>query len=233
MPELPEVETVRRGLETAVMGRVIARAALARADLRVPFPPGFAETLQGKRIEAVERRAKYLLIRLSEEWVWMVHLGMSGRFTAWREPPAPAPHDHVRIDFHGGGGLLYNDARRFGLMTLAHAAELAEHPLLAHLGAEPLSEEFTAAYLRARLAGKRVAIKIALMDARVVVGVGNIYACEALFAARVNPFMPACDAAAQAEVLVKAVRTALFASSGSSTTRNCACSASASSEKRM
>lgn len=228
MPELPEVETVRRALERSVRGLTIGGVTLRRGDLRAPFPQGFAATLAGRRIVAVDRRAKYLLFQLDEGKTLVAHLGMSGRFSfhAQGAVPAPALHDHVIFELHGGGesagALFYNDARRFGLMTLAETASLAEHPLFAKLGPEPFSPDFSVAYLRRALEARAAPVKPTLMDAAVVVGVGNIYASEALFLARIDPAKPARAAAGKAEALHGAIRQVLAAAieSGGSSLRD-------------
>jgi formamidopyrimidine-DNA glycosylase len=208
MPELPEVETVRRGLEPALTGRVLAHVDQRRPDLRWPFPERFAERLTGRRVAKVGRRAKYLLIGLDggETWpeeTWIVHLGMSGRILveASRPPSYPSPrrgegsaprrppgkHDHVIVTTDRGAVVTYNDVRRFGLMDLWPTADLDRHKLLSGLGPEPLGNEFNGAVLAAALAGKHTPIKAALLDQRVVAGLGNIYVSEALHRARISP----------------------------------------------
>jgi formamidopyrimidine-DNA glycosylase len=199
MPELPEVETVRRGLVAALEGRRIARVEVRRGDLRRPLPPGFAARLEGRTITSIGRRAKYLLLSLDDGMVLIAHLGMSGRMVIerngartppptsemWR--PAHLAHVHVAIEAEDGTIVRFSDPRRFGLMDLALAGELATHPLLAALGPEPTGEDFDAALLQSRLAGKRTPIKAALLDQRVVAGLGNIYVCEALYRAGISP----------------------------------------------
>jgi formamidopyrimidine-DNA glycosylase len=222
MPELPEVETVRRGLEPVLTGRVLARVEQRRPDLRRPFPERFAERLTGRRVVGLGRRSKYLLIGLEggETWpeeTWIVHLGMSGRILvdAHGPPPYPSPrrregsakherqgqvvgefhhaaprpgkHDHVIVTTDRGAVVTYNDVRRFGLMDLWPTADLDRHKLLAGLGPEPLGNEFNGAVLAAALADKRTPIKAALLDQRIVAGLGNIYVCEALHRARISP----------------------------------------------
>lgn len=195
MPELPEVETVRRGLAPAMEGAVIERALLARADLRFPFPPRFAERLAGRKIVRLGRRAKYLLAFLDDGAALIMHLGMSGSFrVAGDEAPGAfvfprgkiAAHDHVRFVL-GPREVIYNDPRRFGFMNLAAAAELEAHPYFAGLGVEPLAGDLTAEGLARALAGKRTPLKAALLDQRVIAGLGNIYVCEALWRARLSP----------------------------------------------
>ena len=206
MPELPEVETVRRGLETAMLGRRIEQVRLNREDLRVPFPRGFARRLAGRRVDTVGRRAKYLLVGLDGGDSLLMHLGMSGRFTvhppsgrpmtlgegddelAPAGPPAePSSHDHVAFLLDDGARIVYTDPRRFGLMDIIDTAAASRHPLLGALGPEPLGNDFNAEYLRSALAGRPTPLKSALLDQRVVAGLGNIYACEALHRAALSP----------------------------------------------
>jgi formamidopyrimidine-DNA glycosylase len=200
MPELPEVETVRRGLAPVMEGRRIARVELRRDGLRWPFPPGMAGRLAGASVGALGRRSKYLLAGLDTGETLIVHLGMSGRLlvsgggAARANParfhhahPAAEPHDHVVIDLDDGSRVTFNDPRRFGAMDLVATAALAAHPLLARLGPEPLGNRFSPETLRARLAGRRTPLKAALLDQRVVAGLGNIYVCEALWRAGLSP----------------------------------------------
>lgn len=194
MPELPEVETVVRGLARALAGKRLQRLDLARPDLRSAIPPGLAAHVAGKRLERVSRRAKYILMyfegaKSSEGGVVIVHLGMSGRLII--APPGKAPprekHDHAVFLFADGTELRFNDARRFGLLDYAEEAALADHPRFRHLGPEPLGNEFNGPALAASLQGKKTSIKAALLDQRVVAGIGNIYACEALYSAGLSP----------------------------------------------
>ncbi|MGH6719496.1 MAG: bifunctional DNA-formamidopyrimidine glycosylase/DNA-(apurinic or apyrimidinic site) lyase [Alphaproteobacteria bacterium] len=193
MPELPEVETVRRGLARVLEGRRLVRVEQRRPDLRIPFPPRFAERLTGRRVLGLRRRAKYLLFDLDGGLVLLAHLGMSGRLVVTNgvvpngRSGAPSPHDHVVFETDDGRRVVYNDARRFGLMTLVAAAALDRHPLLAALAPDPLDPRFDGPFLAGRLGGKRTPIKAALLDQKVVGGVGNIYACEALWRARLSP----------------------------------------------
>jgi formamidopyrimidine-DNA glycosylase len=193
MPELPEVETVRRGLIPVLEARRICRAEVRRAGLRIPFPEGLADWLTGRRVTAINRRAKYMLVEFAAtDEVLVVHLGMSGRMVVTgaggaNEEITPGPHDHVILETDGGARILFNDARRFGLMTLVKRGEIATHPLFAGLGPEPLGPDFTGPILAARLAGKATPIKSALLDQRVVAGLGNIYVCEALYRAGISP----------------------------------------------
>ena len=189
MPELPEVETIRRGLAARMEGRRLVRVEARRPDLRIPLPADLAHRLEGRRVETVGRRAKYLLLRMEDGTTLIAHLGMSGRMVIL--PPGDrAPldaHDHVILETEDGDEVRFNDVRRFGLMTLAAAGELDAHPLLASLGPEPLGNDFNGPALAAALAGKRTPIKAALLDQHVVAGVGNIYACEALHRAGISP----------------------------------------------
>ena len=191
MPELPEVETVRRGLIPKLVGRRLARVEQRRKDLRFPLPPRLAERLAGRRVLAIERRAKYLLWRLDGGETLMLHLGMSGRMVLvapgeGAKRPLDA-HDHLVFVTDTGCEVRFNDARRFGMVDLVADAEVAGHRLLRALGPEPLDDAFDGAALAARLAGKRTPIKSALLDQRVLVGIGNIYACEGLFLAGLSP----------------------------------------------
>ena len=194
MPELPEVETVVRGLAHALSGKRLERLELARPDLRSAIPPGLASHIAGKRLDRVSRRAKYILMHFegaksSAGGVVIAHLGMSGRMII--APPGKAPprekHDHAVFHFDDGTELRFNDARRFGLLDYAEEAALDEHPRFRHLGPEPLGNEFNGPSLAASLDGKKTSIKAALLDQRVVAGIGNIYACEALFGAGLSP----------------------------------------------
>lgn len=203
MPELPEVETVRRGLIPVLEGRRIVHADVRRPDMRIPFPPGLAGWLTGRRVTSIARRAKYMLISFADsDQVLVVHLGMSGRMVVAGAGGAnrevlPGPHDHVVLETDGGARILFNDARRFGLMTLINRAEIDAHPLFAGLGPEPLGPEFTGPALAARLKGKATPIKAALLDQRLVAGLGNIYVCEALYRAGISPRRKAANIGAK------------------------------------
>ena len=194
MPELPEVETVRRGLEPVLVGNRFAAIEQRRADLRFPLPQRFAERLEGRTVEALDRRAKYLLARLDDGEVLVMHLGMTGRFTidhangAAIKPQRRIPkHEHIVFHLADGTFIRYSDVRRFGLMDLIRAEALEDHALFKGLGVEPLSDDFTPEWFGSRLAGKATPIKAALIDQRLIAGLGNIYACEALYAARISP----------------------------------------------
>jgi formamidopyrimidine-DNA glycosylase len=207
MPELPEVETTRRGLLPHVVGRAIARIEVREPRLRWPVAEELPRALTDTRIESLERRAKYLLFGTGAGTL-LVHLGMSGSLRYLPTPGRPGAHDHIDVHFADGGALRFNDPRRFGSFMLT--SEPAAHPLLKDLGPEPLSDEFDADYLWRASRNRRVAIKQHLMNGRVVVGVGNIYASEALFRAGVHPRrMAGRIARARFEHLVGAVRDVL------------------------
>ncbi|SES70593.1 bifunctional DNA-formamidopyrimidine glycosylase/DNA-(apurinic or apyrimidinic site) lyase [Oceanicella actignis] len=228
MPELPEVETVRRGLAPAMEGRRIARARQMRPDLRRPFPPDFELRVSGTRVLRLRRRGKCLLLDLDSGQTLLIHLGMSGRMLIEDAAPgafhhqraAPRRHDHVVFEMEHGARIAFNDARRFGAMDLLPTDRAESLPPLAGLGPEPLDDSFDAAALRARLAGRRTPIKTALMDQRVVAGLGNIYASEALWRAGIAPSRPAGRiGAARVERLTQAIRDTLreaIAAGGSS-----------------
>jgi formamidopyrimidine-DNA glycosylase len=210
MPELPEVETVRRGLALRMTGRRIVRAELRRPDLRRPFPPELAERLAGAAIGALGRRGKYILIELDCDGLLLLHLGMSGRITAGAAAGPGARHDHVVLTLDDGTIVTFNDPRRFGLLDYTRRSEAARHPLLVGLGPEPLGPDFTGNYLAGRLAGKMTPIKSALLDQGVVAGLGNIYVCEALFRARLSPRrLAGTIGGGRAGRLVAAIRTVL------------------------
>jgi formamidopyrimidine-DNA glycosylase len=187
MPELPEVETVRRGLALKIGGRRILRAELRRPDLRRPFPAGLEARLRGASIGGLGRRGKYILIEIDEDGLLLLHLGMSGRITAGNGETPDAPHDHVVLTLDDGTVVRLNDARRFGTLDYMRREEADRHPLLAGLGPDALAPGFDGRYLAAALAGKMTPIKSALLDQRIVAGLGNIYVCEALFRAGVSP----------------------------------------------
>ncbi|KGJ04764.1 DNA-(apurinic or apyrimidinic site) lyase [Paracoccus halophilus] len=193
MPELPEVETVLRGLQPHLEGQVIARAEARRPDLRWPLPPDLVQVLTGARVVALRRRSKYILAELQDRGSLLLHLGMSGRMLiedqaqgGFHRDPAILPrHDHVVFWTDRGTRITFNDARRFGMVDLV--APGASHPLLAHLGPEPLSDGFTPEVLIAAFAGRRSPVKTALLDQRIVAGLGNIYVSEALHRAGIDP----------------------------------------------
>lgn len=200
MPELPEVETVRRGLEPAMLGQVLARVEQRRPDLRFPLPEHFVERLTGRRVEGLSRRAKYLIADLDDGEALIMHLGMSGRFVV--EAPGTPPtepgayyneigrhlqHDHVVFHLGSGARVTYNDVRRFGFMDLLPRAELESSKHFAGMGIEPLGNELSGEVLAKLFAGKLAPLKAALLDQRLVAGLGNIYVCEALFRAGLHP----------------------------------------------
>jgi len=199
MPELPEVETVRRGLEPVMDGARFEQVVAHRRDLRWPLPKDFVARLEGHTVEGLGRRAKYLLADLSSGEVLLMHLGMSGSFRVFRDSGETAPgaylhersrqvaHDHVVFRMSSGATVTFNDPRRFGSMKLVRRAELDREPLLRALGPEPLGNEFDAAMLARACRGKKTSLKAALSDQRVVAGLGNIYVCEALHRARLSP----------------------------------------------
>tara|TARA_Y100001954_G_scaffold36219_1_gene35147 strand:+ start:880 stop:1743 length:864 start_codon:yes stop_codon:yes gene_type:complete len=199
MPELPEVETVRRGLAQAMEGRRIEEIEVRRRDLRFPVPADFADRLRGQTLLSLSRRAKYLVGTFDDDTVLLAHLGMSGRMVIetaedlnmpGRFEHGTAAHDaHEHIVFRVGNGTIirFSDPRRFGMMLLTDKSAYPSHRLIRHLGPEPTGEDFTGPVLAARLKGKKTPIKSALLNQRVVAGIGNIYACEALFAAGISP----------------------------------------------
>ena len=190
MPELPEVETVRRGLAPVLEGQRLTRFLQRRPDLRFPFPDKFVERLTGRQVMSVDRRAKYLLVRLDDGQVLIGHLGMSGHVTIFEKDdvlPEPGAHDHVVFETDAGATVIFTDPRRFGFMDLARPGELDSHKMLAKLGPEPLSNAFNGPALAAALKGRNTPIKAALLDQRVVAGLGNIYVAEALFRSGISP----------------------------------------------
>ena len=205
MPELPEVETVRSGLEPVLTGRRFVRVEQRRPDLRFPLPERFAERLTGRRVLRLDRRAKYILVHLDRDEVLAVHLGMTGRLIVSNGGPErdltlgqyvyehgkDAKHDHLVFTMSGGAVVTYNDARRFGYMTLIPERELAQDAFFAGLGVEPLGDDLNGAYLARRALGRKADLKAFLMDQRIVAGLGNIYVCEALFRAGLDPWKPA------------------------------------------
>ena len=225
MPELPEVETVRRGLAPAMEGARFAKVEVRRGDLRWPLPKGFAQRLHGKTVEGLGRRAKYLLADLSSGDVLLMHLGMSGSFRVgkdaapgkyYHERSKSTAHDHIVFHMSNGATVTFNDPRRFGSMKLVSRAKLEHEPLLRALGPEPLGNEFDAAMLAEACAGKKTSLKAALSDQRVVAGLGNIYVCEALYRARLSPKRVASTIAdrngkpnERAEKLVDAIKAVL------------------------
>jgi formamidopyrimidine-DNA glycosylase len=208
MPELPEVETVKRGLEPVLKGQKITHVHLRRANLRFPFPADFAASLEGATVQRLSRRAKYILIECNNSKTLIVHLGMTGRFTVLRPEGeaanlgefyfqtgaalnADGPHDHVVIILSNGACVVYSDPRRFGMMDVTDTAALHEHRLLKHIGVEPLGNDLSGAYIAEKFRAKKTPLKAALLDQTLIAGLGNIYVCEALHRAGLSPLRKA------------------------------------------
>ncbi len=195
MPELPEVETVKAGIAPVMEGKIIARTEVNRPDLRWPFPDRMAERLAGQRVLGLRRRSKYILVDLASAETLLIHLGMSGRMLVsghtvgdFHHPhPAPAKHDHVVLHMDDGVRITFNDARRFGAMDLMDTEDQEDHWLIKDLGPEPLGNAFNESYLVDRFEGRNTPVKSALLDQRIVAGLGNIYVCEVLFRAGIHP----------------------------------------------
>lgn len=228
MPELPEVETVRRGLLPVMEGQLITQAEVNRPDLRWPLPDRMADRLTGQRVTALRRRSKYILADLSSGETLLIHLGMSGRILIsgtmlgqfHHHHPAPQKHDHVVLHMESGARITFNDARRFGAMDLMPTTTAAAHPLLAGLGPEPFGNDFNELYLTTALQGRKMPIKSALLDQRLVAGLGNIYVCETLYRAGISPLRLAggltSSAAAALVPLIREVLAEAIAAGGSS-----------------
>ncbi len=224
VPELPEVETVKRGLSRHLLANRVISVECRRDGLRFPFPKDMAASIEGRNIKELERRAKYLLIHLEGELTWICHLGMSGRFTIHEDGQPPqgmfekggdgrGKHDHVVFEMEDGCYVVYTDHRRFGVMDIAVTGKVSEHKLLRNIGPEPLSESFDGSFLRKVLEKRNSPIKTALLDQRVVAGLGNIYVCEALHISGISPKRKASRISLQRYVdLVAAVKEVLFAS---------------------
>jgi formamidopyrimidine-DNA glycosylase len=210
VPELPEVETIRRGLEPLVVGRRIERAAIRDPRLTRPFDPGeVAQDIQGERITGLSRRGKYLVVRFKSGRVLLIHLRMTGNFRVASDDPADGPHDRAVLKLDNGSDVIYRDVRRFGTWLLVEPNELEPY-LAERVGEEPLEEAFRTAALATRLADRRAPIKAALLDQRTVAGLGNIYADEALWRARLHPLRPAGELErAEVRRLHRALRDAL------------------------
>ena len=202
MPELPEVETVRRGLENHLNGQRIENVELRRPDLRFPFPSGFASRLRGRRVECIDRRAKYLLIRLDNGITWLCHLGMSGKWTLLGEDAQSdeGKHDWVVIYLENGSKAVFSDHRRFGFMDLFETAEQDQNRFLAKLGPEPTPDYLTPMDMAENLRGRRMPMKAALLNQQVVAGLGNIYVSEILYRARISPRRSASSVAGKSGV---------------------------------
>lgn len=218
MPELPEVETVRRGLSPAMQGVVIEKADVNRPDLRWPFPDRMAERLTGQRVERLRRRSKYILADLDSGETLLIHLGMSGRMTVSGDPlgqfvhdhPMPEKHDHVVFHMANGARIIFSDPRRFGAMDLLPTATADQHKLLTVLGPEPLGNDFHEQHLIDAFKGKNTPVKSALLDQGIVAGLGNIYVCEALYRAGVSPRRKAGQiSASRVAALVPIIRQVL------------------------
>ena len=228
MPELPEVETVKVGIAPVMTGHVIAQTDVNRPDLRWPFPARMAQRLTGKRVLGLRRRSKYILIDLDSAETLLIHLGMSGRMLIsghtiggfHHAHPAPAKHDHVVLHMESGARITFNDARRFGAMDLMGTATQDDHWLIRDLGPEPLGNAFNESYLIGQLGVRNTPIKSALLDQRIVAGLGNIYVCEVLFRAGIHPKRKAGRISAQrVATLVPVIRDVLteaIAAGGSS-----------------
>lgn len=211
MPELPEVETVCRGLSAQLLGKRLAWVDLRRPDLRFPIPPELPARLTGRRVESIRRRAKYIIMDFDEDVALLAHLGMSGRMTVSNGVPNEfLPHDHLILVADDGVCVRFNDPRRFGMLDLLVRGEENKHRLLADIGPEPLDAAFTGAVLAKAIEGKMTPIKAAILDQKIVAGVGNIYACEALFQAGLSPARLAGSlTGAQANKLVAAIKDVL------------------------
>ena len=232
MPELPEVETVRRGLEPALADRRVTAVKLNRPDLRFPIPAGLSEAVSGQRIAGIRRRAKYLLIELQSGHTLLVHLGMTGRFTVWPKQgtaqnlgefyyqdqagyAGDGTHDHIVIDLDNGTRIVYTDPRRFGFVDLVEPGAIESNRFLANLGVEPLGNELHSQHLAEQLAGRKTPLKAALLDQRIIAGLGNIYVCEALYRARLSPRRTAASIvrkrgpSPRVEALVQGIRSTL------------------------
>jgi len=220
MPELPEVETVVRGLQPVLEGARLVHVEARRPDLRIPIPEDLSARLTGQHVRAVRRRAKYILVEMADGTLLIIHLGMSGRMYIDHGDPDLLTHDHVVWKTDRGDTIRLNDARRFGLVTLDHVDTLDHHRLFAGAGPEPLSNAFNGPALAEKLRGRRSPLKAALLDQKTVSGLGNIYVCEALFMAGLSPKRLAANVSArQAEALVTAIKQVLekaIAAGGSS-----------------
>lgn len=188
MPELPEVETVMRGLEPVMTGWRIARAQVNRPDLRWPFPDNMTARLTGAKVDRLTRRSKYILVALDTGETLIIHLGMSGRMLI--DPAEPQKHDHVVLDMESGAKIVFNDPRRFGAMDLWPTDDIDQHRLITVLGPEPLGNRFEETYLSARFKSRKMPVKSALLDQRIIAGLGNIYVCEVLWRAKIHPQTP-------------------------------------------
>ena len=212
MPELPEVETVCRGLASRLEGRRLTRLELRRPNMRFPFPVGLSSLVEGRTVAAIKRRAKYILMMLDDGGVLIAHLGMSGRMVIGpAEGLELEPHDHVVFETEDGTAVRFNDARRFGFLDYCRAEDLAAHKLFADIGPEPLGNEFSGPVLAAKLLGKMAPIKAALLDQKIVAGLGNIYVSESLYWAGIAPTRLAGTVQGEtADLLVASIRQVLL-----------------------
>lgn len=193
MPELPEVETVKTHITPLLLHKKILSAKNFRPNLRIDFPENLAQILAGRIVKKISRRAKYIICYLDTQQLLILHLGMSGKiFIKDKKDFTLGKHDHFIMELEGDKIFIFNDVRRFGLLTLIKEEDLQQHKMFKNLGIEPLTEEFNATYLQEKLQGKKQNIKTSIMDQNIVVGVGNIYACEALFLAGISPHKEAC-----------------------------------------
>ncbi len=220
MPELPEVETVRRGLSDHIISRKIVMTKVNRYDLRFPVPHDLTDQLAEQTITRIDRRSKYILFRLSNHNTLVSHLGMSGKWLHHKNRRNSVhKHDHIEVAFDDGSELIFNDPRRFGLIDLIETSKLSSHKLIRDLGPEPLDKNFTGDVLFSRINNRTIAIKHALMNNRIVVGIGNIYANESLFDAGIHPFTPCneidVNAANRLVISIKKTLNAALKSGGS------------------
>lgn len=223
MPELPEVETVKRGLESVLPGALVEKTTVHRHDLRHPIPENLVRQIKGSKFLSVKRRAKYLLLEMEGGITLLSHLGMSGSWVIRKKGEyKPQTHDHIIISLSNGRELVFNDPRRFGLLLPLETQGVEQHPLLSHLGPEPLGLAFSPEYLKESLKARSGPIKTVLMNQELVVGVGNIYASEALFRTKIHPATPAKHVAGRSKEIVGAIRLVLndAIKSGGSTLRN-------------
>lgn len=216
MPELPEVETVVRGLRQPLENQKIVAAQVFSAKIRTPIPRDFAAQVTGRIVCEIARRAKYILVHFDRDLTMVIHLGMTGNIRLVADAPArwrPEKHDHLFLLLQDGGAMIFSDPRRFGVLDLVRTSELPQWKSIRDLGPEPLERSFTGAVLRSILAGRKTAIKLALLNQSLLVGVGNIYASEALFHAGISPLRPALNIkAAEAETLCQTIKKVLRAS---------------------
>lgn len=211
MPELPEVETICRGLAGSLVGRKFARVQQFRDNLRFALPQDFVAKLQGRNVIGINRRAKYILINLDNNTTLIIHLGMSGRMVVHDAPRNKIDkHDHVIFQTDAGREIVFNDPRRFGMMDIVATGAINEHKSIQNLGLEPLGDDFSGESLRSLLKNRKIPIKLAIMNANLVVGVGNIYACEALFRAKILPTKPANTLTkVECNILAECIKTVL------------------------